>query len=58
MKCFRKPGKKHNTEDRMCDNMYTVNYTIKTKIRVLKVHLEVGTVFLLNGNHKEISLKE
>lgn len=27
MKCFSRPGKVCNTQDRMCNNTYTVSYT-------------------------------
>lgn len=55
MKYLNSPGKELKTENRMCNNIYTVSYiTIKTKIRVLRVYFEVGSsMFFLNGNLQE-----
>lgn len=56
MECLSRPGKEHNTEDRMCNNTYAVSdTTIKTNIRVLKVHFELGShrCVFLNGNHQK-----
>lgn len=50
MECLSRPGKEHNTEDRMCNNTYAVSdTTIETNIKVLKVHFELGStcVFFL-----------